>query len=115
MKDSAATRASSKESARALPFLLSFTYVALWYVFSAATLILNKYVLSYLGAEPEVVGCFQMGLAATCSGANVLVSRMLDGQSSGAKNDSKKSFYRNVGILGVLRYVLGRPGLLDEA
>lgn len=47
-------------NARAMFFLL------LWYFFSGCTLFLNKYILSYLDADPTILGTFQMLMTTAC-------------------------------------------------
>uniref|UniRef100_A0A1B6C9V1 Sugar phosphate transporter domain-containing protein n=1 Tax=Clastoptera arizonana TaxID=38151 RepID=A0A1B6C9V1_9HEMI len=41
-------------------------FLVLWYFFSGCTLFLNKYILSYLNADPTILGTFQMLMTTTC-------------------------------------------------
>lgn len=36
-------------------------FLVLWYVFSGCTLFLNKYILSYMGGDPTILGEFFWG------------------------------------------------------
>ncbi|KAK9501117.1 hypothetical protein O3M35_002222 [Rhynocoris fuscipes] len=41
-------------------------FLGLWYIFSGCTLFLNKYILSYMEADPTLLGTFQMLMTGIC-------------------------------------------------
>ncbi|XP_073976560.1 solute carrier family 35 member E2B-like [Rhodnius prolixus] len=41
-------------------------FLTLWYLFSGCTLFLNKYILSYMQADPTLLGTFQMLMTGVC-------------------------------------------------
>jgi len=82
------------------------SYLALWYFFSGCTLFFNKYILSYMGGEPVLLGAAQMVATLVCG---YLQLHWEGGQVQGNK---PPGFYRHMVIVGGLRFTTVLVGLI---
>ncbi|XP_065584698.1 solute carrier family 35 member E2B-like isoform X2 [Artemia franciscana] len=71
--------------------------LVLWYIFSGCTLIMNKYVLTYMGVHPILSGQFSCGLF----------------RGNQFKTIRSKNFYRSMLFLGSLRFLTLLTGSLS--
>ncbi|RZF32103.1 hypothetical protein LSTR_LSTR003966 [Laodelphax striatellus] len=99
---------TSKEglfNVRALFFLI------LWYFFSGCTLFLNKYILSYLEADPTVLGTFQMLMTTICGFIQMYFPC---GMYKPTQRHSRPSgFYKHMLFVGCTRFTTVILGLVS--
>lgn len=101
-------KCASKEglfNVRALFFLI------LWYFFSGCTLFLNKYILSYMEADPTILGTFQMLMTAACGFIQMYFPC---GMYKPTQRHSKPpGFYRHMTFVGCTRFMTVILGLVS--
>lgn len=90
----------------------AFFFLILWYIFSAFTLFLNKYILTTLKGDPAVLGAMQMVMTTICGFIQLYIPM---GFYKPVKRDGKPpNFWRNMILVGSMRFstvVLGLVAL----
>lgn len=90
----------------------AFFFLILWYIFSAFTLFLNKYILTTLKGDPAVLGAMQMVMTTICGFIQLYIPM---GFYNPVKRDGKPpNFWRNMILVGSMRFstvVLGLVAL----
>ncbi|KAL8620307.1 hypothetical protein ACOMHN_059907 [Nucella lapillus] len=90
----------------------AFTFLVLWYIFSAFTLFLNKYILTTLMGDAMLLGVMQMTMTAVCGYIQMYFPM---GFYTPEPRDGKPpKFWRNMMLVGILRFstvVLGLVAL----
>ncbi|XP_065177747.1 solute carrier family 35 member E2A-like [Sycon ciliatum] len=100
-------------------------YIVIWYIFSACTLFLNKYILTFLEGDPDMVGYTQIVTTTLCGCMQVYIPRLYYYRSpqsqvmqSPAHAKKYTTFYRDMLLLGIMRVgsvVLGLVSLKSVA
>lgn len=79
----------------------AFFFLILWYIFSAFTLFLNKYILTTLKGDPAVLGAMQMVMTTICGFIQLYIPM---GFYKPVKRDGKPpNFWRNMILVGSMR------------
>ncbi|KAJ8320229.1 hypothetical protein KUTeg_001816 [Tegillarca granosa] len=90
----------------------AFLFLILWYIFSAFTLFLNKYILATLKGDPALLGAMQMIMTATFGFIQMYLPL---GFYKPVKREGKPpNFWRNMVLVGCMRFstvVLGLVAL----
>ncbi|XP_069106081.1 solute carrier family 35 member E2A-like [Argopecten irradians] len=90
----------------------AFLFLVLWYIFSACTLFLNKYILATLRGDPALLGAMQMVMTTICGFFQMYLPL---GFYKPVERDGKPpNFWRNMILVGTMRFstvVLGLVAL----
>lgn len=85
-------------------------FLILWYLFSAGTLFLNKYILSTMKGEPALLGTFQMVGTTTLGFVQMYLPL---GMYKPVKREGKPpNFFRNMFLVGSMRFTTVLLGLV---
>lgn len=90
----------------------AFTFLVLWYIFSAFTLFLNKYILATLRGEPMMLGAMQMVMTTTFGFIQMYLP--LGFYTPVDREGKPPNFWRNMVLVGTMRFstvVLGLVAL----
>ncbi|KAK7497940.1 hypothetical protein BaRGS_00010811 [Batillaria attramentaria] len=90
----------------------AFTFLVLWYIFSAFTLFLNKYILATLKGEPMLLGAMQMVMTTTFGFIQMYLP--LGFYTPVDREGKPPNFWRNMVLVGTMRFstvVLGLVAL----
>ncbi|GFO26249.1 solute carrier family 35 member e2-like [Plakobranchus ocellatus] len=112
-KLSRARRASSQDKEKLGLFnVRAFTFLILWYFFSACTLFLNKYILATLKSDPTLLGAMQMVMTTVFGFIQMYLPL---GMYTPVNREGKPpNFWRNMILVGTMRFstvVLGLVAL----
>ncbi|KAL7639110.1 UNVERIFIED_CONTAM: hypothetical protein RMT77_010644 [Armadillidium vulgare] len=101
MKDTPAHKSSSSILNQGLRNPRAVLFLILWYLFSAGTLFLNKYILSYQKADPYFLCGMQMFITMICGFIQLRYPLGTYKPVSGQRKPS--NFYINMFIIGILQ------------
>ncbi|XP_005099271.1 solute carrier family 35 member E2A [Aplysia californica] len=90
----------------------AFTFLILWYFFSACTLFLNKYILATLKSDPTLLGAMQMVMTTVFGFIQMYLP--LGMYTPIAREGKPPNFWRNMILVGTMRFstvVLGLVAL----
>ncbi|XP_076451424.1 solute carrier family 35 member E2A-like [Babylonia areolata] len=106
-------RQSHKEKEKTgLRDIRAFSFLVLWYIFSAFTLFLNKYILSTLRGDPMLLGAMQMVMTTTFGFIQMYLP--LGFYVPVDREGKPPNFWRNMLLVGTMRFstvVLGLVAL----
>ncbi|KAI8795946.1 solute carrier family 35 member E2A-like [Biomphalaria glabrata] len=90
----------------------AFTFLVLWYFFSACTLFLNKYILATLKSDPTLLGAMQMVMTTVFGFIQMYLP--LGMYTPVSREGKPPNFWRNMMLVGTMRFstvVLGLVAL----
>ncbi|PVD36628.1 hypothetical protein C0Q70_03614 [Pomacea canaliculata] len=90
----------------------AFFFLVLWYIFSAFTLFLNKYILATLKGDPMLLGAMQMVMTTTFGFVQMYLP--LGFYTPVEREGKPPNFWRNMALVGTMRFstvVLGLVAL----
>ncbi|CAL1532899.1 unnamed protein product [Lymnaea stagnalis] len=90
----------------------AFTFLILWYFFSACTLFLNKYILATLKSDPTLLGAMQMVMTTVFGFIQMYLP--LGMYTPVSREGKPPNFWRNMILVGTMRFstvVLGLVAL----
>uniref|UniRef100_A0A0A9Z2H3 Solute carrier family 35 member E2B n=1 Tax=Lygus hesperus TaxID=30085 RepID=A0A0A9Z2H3_LYGHE len=86
-------------------------FLVLWYFFSGCTLFLNKYILSYMDADPALLGTFQMLMTGVCGFIQLYFPCGM--YKPHHRLSRPPGFYRHMVLVGVTRFITVLLGLIS--
>ncbi|XP_064611294.1 solute carrier family 35 member E2B-like isoform X2 [Liolophura sinensis] len=89
----------------------AFAALIIWYLFSAGTLFLNKYILSFLGGDPTLLGTSQICTTTVLGFCQIYFG--IGTFKSHEKSERPPRFWRNMGLLGGMRIMTVLLGLVS--
>ncbi|XP_076472461.1 solute carrier family 35 member E2A-like [Babylonia areolata] len=95
----------------------AFTFLVLWYIFSAFTLFLNKYILTTLMGDAMMLGVMQMTMTALCGYIQMYFPLGFHTDTTPSATPAPRegrppNFWRNMVLVGSLRYSTVVLGLI---
>ncbi|KAL1116681.1 hypothetical protein AAG570_005153 [Ranatra chinensis] len=86
-------------------------FLVLWYFFSGCTLFLNKYILTYMQADPTLLGTFQMLMTGVCGFIQLYFPCGMYRPSP--RLSRPPGFYRHMLLVGCTRFTTVILGLIS--
>lgn len=87
---------------KSMKYIKQAILLALWYLFSFFTIVLNKYILTTLGGEASFLGQTQMFMSVIFGGATIYVLPCCLNQRTNSERQ-RITFFKNMSVLGCLR------------